>query len=170
MSYNNRSLTHKEHIIICKSVLLVNKCIKFYYSDYQILRYHSKFLEDILTIRPQDRERCNMLLMLLVVSYFFILRYHSKFLEDILTSRPQDRERCNMLLMLLVVSYFCYNYPGERYWLMWASSILMSNFDYSNFYKLPYSLGNKSFTSCHLFGPKVYYVYYWFNWCFLCRL
>jgi hypothetical protein len=73
VSNNNHSLTHSQsthQISDSKCVLIANKCVKFYYSDYQILRYHSKFLEDILTIRPQDRERCNMLLMLLVVSYF----------------------------------------------------------------------------------------------------
>lgn len=54
--------------------LLIEK--KYVKSDYQILKYHKQFLEDILTSRPQDRERCNMLLMLLVASLEFVMPTH----------------------------------------------------------------------------------------------
>ncbi|XP_063410298.1 uncharacterized protein LOC134693391 [Mytilus trossulus] len=54
--------------------LLIEK--KYTHNDYQILRYHKSFMEDILSSRPQDRERCNMLLMLLVASLEFVMPTH----------------------------------------------------------------------------------------------
>ncbi|CAC5387832.1 unnamed protein product [Mytilus coruscus] len=54
--------------------LLIEK--KYTQNDYQILRYHKSFMEDILSSRPRDRERCNMLLMLLVASLEFVMPTH----------------------------------------------------------------------------------------------
>ncbi|KAK3591251.1 hypothetical protein CHS0354_010617 [Potamilus streckersoni] len=49
---------------------------KYTNRDFQVLKYRKTFLEDLLEIRPNDREKCNMLLILLVSSLEFILPTH----------------------------------------------------------------------------------------------
>ncbi|XP_046581209.1 uncharacterized protein LOC124288684 [Haliotis rubra] len=49
---------------------------KYTKRDFQVLRYRRTFLEDLLDVRPTDRERCNMLLLLLVASLEFVMPTH----------------------------------------------------------------------------------------------
>ncbi|XP_071117853.1 uncharacterized protein [Haliotis cracherodii] len=49
---------------------------KYTKRDFQVLRYRRTFLEDLLEVRPTDRERCNMLLLLLVASLEFVMPTH----------------------------------------------------------------------------------------------
>ena len=37
------------------------------YREFQVMKYRRAFIEDLLEARPEDRERCNMLLLFLVV-------------------------------------------------------------------------------------------------------
>ena len=37
------------------------------YREFQVMKYRRTFIEDLLEARPEDRERCNMLLLFLVV-------------------------------------------------------------------------------------------------------
>ncbi|XP_050401356.1 uncharacterized protein LOC126818166 isoform X2 [Patella vulgata] len=45
-------------------------------SKYQYVKYKKTFLEDLLSVRCEEREKCNMLLLLLVASLEFILPTH----------------------------------------------------------------------------------------------
>ena len=41
--------------------------------DFTVLKYRKTFIEDVLDVRAGDRERCNMLLLLLVVSILLLV-------------------------------------------------------------------------------------------------
>ncbi|XP_078317601.1 uncharacterized protein LOC111119226 isoform X1 [Crassostrea virginica] len=54
--------------------LVIDK--KFTNREFQVMKYRRAFIEDLLEARPEDRERCNMLLLFLVASLEFVLPTH----------------------------------------------------------------------------------------------
>ena len=55
--------------LILSSLVLIN-FLAIHFRDFQVLKYRKGFVEDILDIQPTDRERCNMLIVLLVVRFY----------------------------------------------------------------------------------------------------
>eukprot|EP00105_Crassostrea_gigas_P046400 XP_019930548.1 PREDICTED: uncharacterized protein LOC105347423 isoform X8 [Crassostrea gigas] len=54
--------------------LVIDK--KYTNREFQVMKYRRAFIEDLLEARPEDRERCNMLLLFLVASLEFVLPTH----------------------------------------------------------------------------------------------
>lgn len=111
----------------CISWIQLLICILYSYREFQVMKYRRAFIEDLLEARPEDRERCNMLLLFLVVcrySFWSMIGYNHVYMCIMklksLMCYPPFSLYFKMLIFSIIPDHCYSRNKNSTFYLLWC--------------------------------------------------